>query len=209
MSSNSARFVVLAMGAVGVMAGTAAADVISIMGDYSSSIEQTGVSFAATLDYSYSGGSSGMLTIDISNSTSPSSVGGYLTGFVFNILSTDAFATASLVSGTNANFLNTGVEAASPFGTFDAGAALGANWLGGGAPQGGLAIGDMGSFQFMVTASDAGMLSASSFVGEGEDFAVRFRGLQNGDSDKLLATPTPGTSVIALMGLGVMARRRR
>lgn len=197
-----------ALATIGLIAASASADFASISGDASTSIGNTGVAFDAMLDYTFNGGSSGTLTIDISNSTVEGSVGGYLTGFVFNILSSDAFASASLVSGTNPSFLDTGIENAEPFGMFDAGAALGANWQGGGNPSFGLGVGQMGSFAFAITASDADLLSAMSFVGSGEDFAVRFRGLNDGGSDKLLA-PAPGTSAIALLGLGMMTRRRR
>ena len=193
---------------IGLIAASANADIVSISGDSTTSIANTGVAFSAMLDYTYQGGTSGTLTIDISNTTTEGSVGGYLTGFVFNILSSDAIASASLVSGTNSSFLDTGVENAAPFGMFDAGAALGANWQGGGKPSFGLGVGQAGSFEFAITASDADLLSAMSFVGSGEDFAVRFRGLNDGGSDKLLA-PAPGTSAVALLGLGMIARRRR
>jgi hypothetical protein len=194
--------------ALAILAGVAGADIASISGDASTSISNTGVSFGAMLDYSYNGGTSGTLTVDISNSTSQEQVGGFLTGFVFNILSSDELATASLISSSNTSFLDTGIENAAPFGVFDAGAALDANWQGGGNPTFGLGIGESGSFFFAITASDASLLDAMSFVGSGSEFAVRFRGLSSGDSDKLLA-PAPGTSAIALLGLGVMARRRR
>jgi hypothetical protein len=199
---------IFAVTAVGLIAATASADLASISGDASTSIGNTGVAFDAMLDYTFNGGSSGTLTIDISNTTTEGSVGGYLTGFVFNILSSDALASASLLSGSHASFLDTGIENAAPFGVFDAGAALGANWQGGGNPSFGLGVGDAGSFEFAITASDADALSAMSFVGTGGDFAVRFRGLDDGGSDKLLA-PAPGTGAMALLGLGFASRRRR
>lgn len=194
-------------GAVGLTASNAHADLMSISGDATTSIEGTGVSFGGMLDYSFDSGSTGTLSITISN-TSNASLGGYLTGFVFNIASSDTLASATLSSASNVSFLNTGTENAAPFGIFDAGAALGANWTGGGTPSFGLGIGQSGTFEFLINAFDANLLTSQSFVGDGSDFAVRFRGLDNGGSDKLLA-PAPGTSAIALLGLGLATRRRR
>lgn len=207
MNIKVALCTVSVLGVVGMTASNAHADLMSVSGDATTSVEGTGVTFGGMLDYSFDSGSSGTLSITISN-TSDASLGGYLTGFVFNILSSDALASATLSSASNVSFLNTGTENAAPFGIFDAGAALGANWTGGGTPSFGLGIGQSGTFEFLVSASDANLLTAQSFVGDGSDFAVRFRGLDNGGSDKLLA-PAPGTSAIALLGLGLAARRRR
>ncbi len=207
MKFNVARLVVSAMVAVGAVSASASAELMSISGDVNSSIEGTGVSFDGMLDYSFDSGSIGTLSITLNNSSN-ASLGGYLTGFVFNILSSDALANATLMSTSNVSFLDTGEELASPFGMFAAGAALGANWLGGGTPSFGLGVGQSGTFEFQIQASDASLLSAESFVGNGSDFAVRFRGLNDGGSDKLLA-PSPGTGAIALLGLGLASRRRR
>ena len=86
---------------------------------------------------------------------------------------------------------------------------LSGTWLGGGAPQPGIAIGNTETFTFNVTATDAASLTEGSFL-EGPyafDFVVRFRGLNNGGSDKV-PTPTPGP--VALAGIaGLVATRRR
>lgn len=199
------------------MVGTAQGAMVNIMGDTNTSIENTGASFTGTLNYSFVSGTSGTLVVTLNN-TSASSVGGYLTGFVFNIASADSGASATLSSATNTNFLDTGTESASPFGTFDAGAALGANWTGGGSPNGGLLFGTGGTFTFTVSASDASTLSSVDFLGDGDDFAVRFKGLANGGSDKILGNevnvvPLPA-GVLAGAGLlgmclGVRTLRRR
>ena len=64
-------------------------------------------------------------------------------------------------------------------------------------------------FEFNVLASDAMDLTSSSFLGAmGDEFAVRFRGLNDGGSDKIM-NPTPGTGAMALLGLGLVPRRRR
>lgn len=190
-------------------AATANADIIGIGGSIGDSTEQTGATFSGTIDYTHLGGSSGSVVITLDNDTPPA-VGGYITGFVFNIDSMDAGASAVLSSATNPNFLDTGNEPAPPFGDFLAGAALGADWTGGGSPNGGIAVGDSAMFTFDVTASDAGSLSALSFINGPNDFdfVVRFRGLNNGGSDKV---PVPAPSGAAALGLGALmaARRRR
>lgn len=194
---------------VSMFATTALADIISISGSVGDSTEQTGATFSGTLDYSFTGGSSGVLIVSLTNDT-PANVGGFLTGFVFNIDSSDVGAGASLSATSDADFLNTGNEAAPPFGNFAAGAALGADWTGGGSPNGGLGVGVSGMFTFAVSASDASVLTASSFINGPNvfDFVVRFRGLANGGSDKV---PVPAPGVAAMLGLCGLAtcRRRR
>lgn len=209
----------LATCAIAAITGAASADTVNIFGDSSSSIGNTGVSFTGSIGYNFESGSIGTLTVSLTNTTEES-VGGYLTGFVFDIASIDANASATLFSGTNAYFEDTGEENASPFGTFDAGAALGANWSGGPTPAFGipailgLEAGPNEIFVFTVSANDASTLSAASFLGDDMNwFAVRFRGLTNGDSDKLLVVPVP-TSLLAgagMLGLCFGARtiRRR
>ncbi|MEX0876042.1 MAG: hypothetical protein WD114_01165 [Phycisphaerales bacterium] len=210
----------IAAGLLLSLAGTAQAGVVNIMGDSSTSNENTGASFAGTLEYTATGGSQGLLSVSITNTTA-GSVGGFLTGFVFDIASMDSGASATLSSASNNNFKNTGTENAMPFGVFDAGAAVKANWQGGGAPNKGLGIGFTGLFEFIVSASDAAALTSMDFLGEGTDFAVRFRGLEDGGSDKLLAGEQPPMQVIPLptgfiagagmlgLCLGVRAIRRR
>jgi hypothetical protein len=158
-----------------------------------------------------------MIVFSVTNTTS-SSVGGFFTGLVFNIGSSDSSATASLSSTSDSDFLDTGVEAANPFGTYDAGAALKANWSGGGNPSKGIGAGLSGMFAFAITATDASSLSAMSFVGDGSDVALRFRGLANGQSDKLLIEepllnivplPAPVLAGGAMLGLCLGARRLR
>ncbi|MGJ8637414.1 MAG: MYXO-CTERM sorting domain-containing protein [Phycisphaerales bacterium] len=200
----------VAISAAALVCASASASSLTILGDASSSNGNTGSAFSATLDYVFSSGNNGVLTISMENTTS-SSIGGFLTGFVFNIDSVDSNATAILNSASDADFLDTGIESASPYGMFDAGAALNANWTGGGSPSAGMAVSATESFVFSITANDASLLSSSSFFGgDGSGFAVRFRGLNNDGSDKVLATiPAPGTASLALLGLAAATRRRR
>ncbi|MCW5764343.1 MAG: hypothetical protein KIT68_00035 [Phycisphaeraceae bacterium] len=135
---------------------------------------------------------------------------------MFNLPSVGA---AVLASTTNAAFLNTGSESAAPFGTFDAGAALGANWLGGGSPNAGVGVGQSVSLVFTITSAGAATLSASQFIGHaGEtNIALRFRGFADGGSDKVPVTSDPPPPVVPAstaaaglaLGLLAVARRRR
>lgn len=199
----------------------ASADVVDFIADVNSTTNSslTGVALSGSLDYNFTSGSIGQLVISLSN-TSSTSVGGYLTGLVFNINSSDSSAYASLGSTISNSFKDTGAEAANPFGNFDAGAALGANWSGGGNPKGGIGAGESGSLTFTIFANDASMLNASSFLGDGNDIALRFRGLTDGGSDKLLVTtdtnqvnvvplPAPVYAGGAMLGLGLVVRRLR
>ncbi len=202
------------LGAAAVLlgAGFAHADVIAITGNLSAATSQTGADFIGSINWTATGSGTGTLVVSLTNTT-PAPVGGFLTGFVFNINSLDANAAANLTPSPTANFLNTGPESGSPFGNFMAGAALGGNWTGGGSPNGGIPVGGSAQFTFAVTASDAGSLSASSFMSgpNQHNFVVRFKGLANDGSDKVPGgvIPTPGSMALFAAGLGFMARRRK
>jgi hypothetical protein len=186
-------------------AGVARADVIGFESDVFASTEQLGA-FEGTLSYNPA---LAELVISITNTT-PASIGGYLTGIVFKIDSTDPGATATLISA-NVPFQNTGSASAAPFGTFDAGAALGGNWLGGGSPNSGIAVGQTGVLTFSVSASDAASLTAMSFIGSSSEpgFVARFRGMSQGGSDKVPGVIPSPAGLAALAGAGVLAGRRR
>ncbi|MCB9844718.1 MAG: hypothetical protein H6811_01850 [Phycisphaeraceae bacterium] len=200
---------VMAAAVVAVGAGMARADLIGISGSVGNSTEQTGATFSGTISYTFISGSLGALEVFLMND-SPANVGGFLTGFVFNIDSADPLRAATLTGTTDPDFLDTGVENGAPFGTFDAGAALGANWEGGGSPNNGLGIGASGTFMFDVTASDAASLSAASFVNGANEFnfVVRFKGLRVGQGSDKVPVPGPG-GVALLVAAGAMGVRRR
>ena len=152
-------------------------------------------------------------TIGATNTSAPAN-GGFITGFVFAIDSADDGAAGSLLPGaSHPLFLNTGPQAAPPFGGFDAGAALGGDWTGGGSPAGGIAVGATGDFNFNITASDFASLTASSFINGPDDynFVVRFRGFVNGASDKVPGQIVPAPGALALLGIAGLfgARRNR
>ncbi len=163
---------------------------------------------SGSMSYSFVSGNLGKLTISLTN-VAPAPNGGFLTGLAFNIVSADSGATASLFSKTNASFLGMTHVNTAPFGTFDAGAALGGNWTGGGNPSPGIAVGSSATFVFNITASDASTRHAADFLGSGsEELALRFRGFENGGSDKI-QVPAAGPIGLAAAGMLHAARRKR
>lgn len=206
-----------------LVASAAAADTINFSG---SDISTEGIAaFTGSMSWSYSGGGSGTLTVSLSNG-SPVANGGYMTGFAFNV-APGAFS-LSLCGAPSASWQVISNVSGSPFGTFDWGAALGGDLLGGGGnPSAGIAAGDSAAFTFCVdgAASVLAGLSASSFFDgdctcePGEEnhypFIARFRGFNNGMSDKVVAcppsvVPVPMPVALAaagLLGVGFMRRR--
>lgn len=188
--------------AAALTASVASADVVQIS---SNGFGQEGLgAFTGWISYT-----PGQLVISLTNDAS-SAAGGKLTGLAFNIAGD---ATAALVNATHP-FTDLGTSvSASPYGTFDAGAALGGDWTGGGSPNSGIIAGATGQFEFSVTGPGAGSLTASSFIGAAPDidFVVRFRGFDNGGSDKTPGFQVPAPGAAALLGLGglLVGRRRR
>ncbi|MCE2881097.1 MAG: hypothetical protein LW636_01865 [Planctomycetaceae bacterium] len=205
------------------VAGIASADTITFSG---ADVSTEGIAaFSGSMNWSYSGGGSGTLVVNLSNN-SPLANGGYLTGFAFNVVP-GAFS-LSLCGAPSAAWQTLQNVSGSPFGTFDWGAALGGDLLGGGGnPSAGLAAGNSATFTFCVDGSDsllAGLSAASFFDGDctcepGEDnhypLIARFRGFNNGMSDKVVAcppsvVPVPMPVALAaagLLGVGFMRRR--
>jgi hypothetical protein len=189
--------------------------------------------FSGTLSYSASSNTSATLTVFLAN-TSPADNGGFLTAFVLNnpgdlitgITFSDAAGggTFSLLGLTN-----NGISG-SPYGDFDFGASTGDAFLGGGSPNTGLQVGDTDTLTFNLTGTSLQSLSESAFInalsanaqgGGAEDFVARFRGFENGGSDKVPNTGGPGPSPgpipepaslalfgAGLLGLGFVRRRK-
>lgn len=191
------------------------ADSIDLVAGASSESSPLG-DFSATLTYTVdSGGTSATLLLSITNTSNPSN-GGYLTAVAFdtNGLTVDGFSSSS------GNFsLVTGAINTQPFGTADFGASATTNgpasnhWVGGGNPSGGLSVGSSATFTWTLSGSVGG-LTASDFSG----VLVRFRGFEDGGSDKRVGTPgkpnnpvpEPSSIALAFLGAGaVLARRRR
>lgn len=205
------RSFVIAAGAM-LLAGGVAQAGLQIDGDIPNSAEMTGTNFLADLSYAFDAGTMGTLTID--PNTTPGGIGGFLTAFVFSFASIDPTASAALTSSTDADFGDLAGASASPFGgPFIGGAGTGGGFEGGGPPSAGIAVGGTETFTFKITAGDAAALTDESFgIAGPEDFnfVVRFRGLNDGGSDKVPGkqVPTPGAMTL-LAGAGLMASRRR
>ena len=184
--------------------------------------------FTGAFTYTVFDSSSAQISITIEN-VSPAPNGGYVTAFAFNnpgnqiggVTLSSAPANFGLLFGDNA------VDA-SPNGNFDIGASTGGGYQGGGMPQDGLGVGDLGVFVFDLTGAGLDLLTEDSFISElsvppgigdgAEALVVRFRGFEDGGSDKVpgVFVPIPEIEVPApaamlLFGLGVLAlgTRRR
>lgn len=208
-------------------AGSARADMISIGESTLPGL------FTGTVSVTSQTTTSAVITIQLTN-TSPTANGGYLTGLAFNdpakttkgdISSVTSFTPSyspptgqafTLIGGPS--YTNT--ISTSPYGFFDIGAAVGGNWLGGGMPSDGLAVGQTGTFTFNVTGSGLNNLTAANLLAAMSSngtagFAVRFRGFADGSSDKDIAgvvvpppppkgVPAPPGLVLAGMGMGCL-----
>ncbi len=197
-----------------------AGSIVEISGGPASGLEGLG-SFTGSIEYSTANAFSttGTLVVSLTN-TSPAANGGFISGFLFNIGGSDASASATLQAGATHAFSTCtgGGLSGQPFGNpFDGGAALGGSFLGGGNPNGGIAVGQTGVFTFNISAADAGLLTAMDFLNGGSfdfNFIVRFRGFVDGGSDKVGAVivPLPPAVAMGLAGLGIAgfaARRQR
>lgn len=151
----------------------------------------------------------GELVISLTN-TSPAANGGYLTGLAVNFI-------AGLTVTFNADpvqlpgWVGFNSQTCPPWGVFDAGAALGGDWSGGGDPNQGIPVGQTRSFGFSVCGDPAllASLETEELFREGDHFAfaARFKGFVNGGSDKVPAQlPAPGAAAVLL---GSFAGRRR
>jgi hypothetical protein len=199
-------------------AAFAAADTINLVDDSAHSTEGLG-HFDGSITYTAPtvSGNPGKLDITLTNLLT-TAAGGKLTGFAFNI---NGNATASNLTSDYSSFQLITNVAANPLGTFEVGAALGGNFLGGGSPNPGIARGDTGHFHLDIigTNSVLAALTADSFLSEAHptyDFAVRFKGFDNGGSDKVPGipgqpgdpnngVPLPSAAVGGIVLLGLLA----
>jgi hypothetical protein len=179
-------------------------------GDTSRSTEGLG-DYIAQFTYSLFSPTAAELTVSLTN-TSPSSNGGFLTGFVFN--NPNNFITNVNLSGSNPFFALLGGSSfqdtisASPLGMYDIGASLGGNFLGGGSPTRGIPVGGTASFGFTMTGNNLDQLNTGSFIqtksSEGEFFVARFKGFNDGGSDKVpggaTSVPEPDIFILLLSG---------
>jgi hypothetical protein len=183
-------------------------------------------SFTGSLEYTSGGDTSGAVDVELSN-TSPVANGGFITAFVFNIPA-GASLSSVILTPSDADFGVIGGPSFSdsvngaPFGQFDIGASTFMSFEGGGPPSLGIGVGGMATFSFSLTGTGLGSLTAGDFLatlsvppgdGEGhEAFVVRFRGFNDGGSDKVPGQVVPEPATAGLVGLGLTglwARRFR
>jgi hypothetical protein len=206
----NALVVLMAIGLLAAASRSTQAGVILIESDSANSTSQMG-SFTGSIDYNFDAMLNSWTVLITLTNTNSVGDGGRLTGFIFNINSADPTASATLNSGTHP-FQNAPNQGGQPIGgTYDAGAALGGNFQGGGPPAPGIAPGATGSFLFTVSATDAPALTPMSFITGPEtfNFLVRFRGFAGGGSDKVPAVVVPGPTTLCGLACGVMLLRGR
>jgi hypothetical protein len=223
----------LALAALCAALGSARADIINI-GD-----NELPGKFTGTLEVTNQTNNSALIRVTLTN-VSPFSNGGFLTAFAFNDPGSTSKGNIGTVTNyqqafnpqTGQNFtllgapsFNNSVSSA-PFGLFDIGAGVGGSWHSGGNPVDGLAVGETGTFSFLVNGTNLTKLTAANILTSMSStgttgFVVRFRGFADGSSDKDIAgvvvkppenNPVPAPPALVLAGIGFVAligRRRK
>lgn len=211
------------------LAATATASTINFVSG--TGLNQLG-SFVGTIEYAYSSGKNGTLTLSITN-TSPAANGGFITGLAFNaprgvkLEPASGFGSFGLLGQPSAQTVS-----ANPWGNYSWAIVLGDSWIGGGRPVGGIPVGQTRTFVLSVVSPSAAVASAltsASFFTRNSPsdpaMAVRLRGFVDGGSDRAPAeewnpassqpnsgpvtTPLPGAALAGSVGLlGLISRRR-
>lgn len=173
----------------------------------------------------------GVLTVSLTN-TSPVANGGFLTAIAFqNPDEADITGVTGGTQPTGFTFIGDATGdtiSVSPFGDADWGSsATGGDWLGGGTPDG-LEPGETGVFNFTLSGSGLASVTEADLLA---GLLIRFRGFNDGTSDKdivtgedgptdegsdvIIETPEPAsvtllaTGLLLVMGSAVVRRLRR
>lgn len=225
--------------------GSARADVLLISGG---GVTNHPSSYTGSVEVKNQTSTSAVIVVSLTNTSTgailPGAANGYITGFAFNDPNSSTkgnISVGSLDSGdfsasyspsTGQNFqLITGSSSnkslGGQFGTFDIAASVGSTLHTSGTASDGLAVGETGTFTFMVTGTNLQNLTAANLLNELSSdateptaFAVRFRGYSyskyGGDGDKVPlgeyhsppppsnAVPAPPGLVLAGMGVGCL-----
>jgi hypothetical protein len=183
-------------------------------------LEGLGV-FTGSLNYSFSSATAATLIVNITNSNA-TAAGGKLTAIAFNnpgnkITGVTVSSTLSTMKTRLGHSAYNNNISASPWGSFDIGVGVGSSWLSGGSPNGGIQRGNSATFTFNLTGTGLNTLTTNSFItttnSTGQFFAARFRGFNNGGSDKVAGIiPEPAfyqmSALLLLGGTGMMMARR-
>ena len=174
-------------------------------------------SVEGTFNFSATINTSATITVTLKNNSLEAN-GGYLTAFAFNNpggLIKDVSLTSAPGSFNTLLFSIGGDSVkASPFGRFDIGVTTKNSFEGGGAPSNGIYVGDSATFIFELAGENLLGLDASYFfnelsvprgAGQGtQSFVARFRGFEDGGSDKVPVTHNPVPSTVYLLGTGLI-----
>jgi len=145
------------------------------------------------------------LTLGLTN-TSPTANGGYITAVAFNLAGA---ASITSVTTTDADFYLTpppvstgGSINVAPDGTREFVMSVTNDYLGGGSPNSGIGVGGAATFTFTLGGTFGSVTEANVFGSS----LVRFRGFENGDSDKdKVTTRVPEPASLLLLGAGLAA----
>lgn len=178
--------------------------------------------FEGSLFYNAINSSNASLTVILKN-TSPVDNGGYLTAFAFNNPSN--FINSVTLNTTDPHFsllgnsiYQNGIKCA-PYGYFDIGASsTRKSFEGGGDPTGGIPVGVTETFIFNFQGNGLNTLNEQSFIlalsegksaGENYEFFIaRFRGFDDGGSNKTTGLVTPEPISLTLLSLGCLGLLR-
>lgn len=196
--------------------GSLAADVILVTTDNAMSSNSTSYGIASgSLSWMSVGGGNYSLTLTLTNE---STVGGFLTAIAFDAPSSAGSSGFVFENAPGSGLSNAWDNLSSvntaPFGSRDYGASVTNQWLGGGAPTSGLAAGDTGIWTWSGFVGND-HLTGADFIAD-QNFLLRFRGFDNGASDKVPLRMLPPDDVVpgiagipVLLGVGLIGRRRR